>query len=100
MVDNGDSAKRLAVLEFGWTTDPRPNSLYHWHAVSESEQATYLVGAYQWARANWQPWIGLMSAIYIAAPYWTPNDEEYYWSITWPDGTVRPALRALAAMNK
>ena len=100
MAENGDGAKRLAVLEFGWTTDPRPNSLYHWHAVSESDQASYLVGAYQWARANWQPWIGLMSAIYIAAPYWTPNDEEYYWSITWPDGTVRPAFRALSAMNK
>lgn len=100
MVANGDAAKRIAVLEFGWTTDPRPNSPYRWHAVTEQQQADYLVGAYQWAREHWQPWIGLMSAIYIAAPYWTTNDEEYYWSITLPDGTPRPAYRALAAMAK
>jgi len=100
MVANGDSAKRLAVLEFGWTTDTRPNSPYRWHAVSETQQADYLVGAYQWAMEAWQPWIGFMSAIYVAAPYWTPNDEEYYWSITLPDGSVRPAYRALAAMKK
>jgi hypothetical protein len=100
MEENGDGAKRVAVLEFGWTTDNRPGSPYQWHAVTEQQQADYLVGAYEWARAHWQPWIGVMSAIYIAAPYWTPNDEEYYWSITRPDGTVRPAYRALAAMPK
>jgi hypothetical protein len=98
MVDNGDAKKRLAVLEFGWTTDPRPDSPYKWHAVTESLQADYLVGAYKWAQANWQPWIGTMSAIYIASPTWTANDEEYYWSITNPDGTVRPAYTALAKM--
>lgn len=100
MVDNGDAAKRVAVLEFGWTTDPRPDSPYKWHAVTEQQQADYLVGAYAWAKAHWQPWIGAMSAIYIAAPYWTPNDEEYYWSITLPDGTPRQAYRALAQMKK
>lgn len=100
MVDNGDAAKRLAILEFGWTTDPRPSSPYHWYAVTDQQQADYIVGAYQWATAHWQPWIGVMSLIYIAAPYWTQNDEEYYWSITNPDGTVRPAYRAIAAAKK
>ncbi len=100
MEQNGDSDKRIAVLEFGWTTDNRPNSPYRWHAVTEQEQADYLVRAYQWAREHWQPWIGVMSAIYIAAPYWTKNDEEYYWAITNPDGSVRPAYRALAALQK
>jgi polysaccharide biosynthesis protein PslG len=100
MVDNGDSKKRLAVLEFGWTTDNRPNSPYKWHAVTEQQQADYYVGAFKWAAEHWQPWIGTMSAIYIASPTWTPNDEEYFWSITKPDGTVRPAYTALAAMAK
>jgi hypothetical protein len=100
MEQHGDSSKRIAVLEFGWTSDPRPNSPYHWFAVTEQEQADYLVRAYQWAREHWQPWVGVMSAIYISAPYWTSKDEEYYWAITNPDGTVRPAFRALAAMQK
>lgn len=100
MVKNGDTKKQMAIVEFGWTTDKRPGSPYAWFGVTEQQQADYLVQAYQWARAHWQPWIGLMSMIYIAASYWTPNDEEYYWSITLPDGTVRPAYRALAAMPK
>lgn len=100
MEQNGDADKRIAVLEFGWTTDNRPNSPYRWHAVTEAEQADYFVRAYQWASEHWRPWIGAMSAIYIAAPYWTAKDEEYYWSITLPDGTVRPAYRALAALPK
>jgi len=100
MVDNGDAAKRLAILEFGWTTDPRPESPYAWHAVTEQQQADYLVGAFKWASEHWQPWIGVMSAIYIAAPTWTTNDEEYYWAITLPDGKARPAYQALAAMPK
>jgi hypothetical protein len=100
MVANGDSAKQVALLEFGWTTDNRSDSPYYWHAVTEQQQADYLVGAYGWAKAHWQPWIGVMSAIYISDPNWTPNDEEYYWSITRPDGTARPAYQALAALQK
>jgi hypothetical protein len=100
MVDNGDSKKRLVVLEFGWTTDDRPNSDYKWHAVTEQQQADYFVGAYKWAAEHWQPWIGTMSAIYIASPSWTPDDEEYYWSITKPDGSVRPAYTALAQVGQ
>jgi hypothetical protein len=100
MVDNGDASKRMAILEFGWTTDNRPTSPYKWHAVSDQEQADYFVRAYQWAQEHWRPWIGAMSAIYIASPSWTANDEEYYWSITLPDGTTRPAYREIAAMQK
>jgi len=97
MEANGDAKKSLAILEFGWTTDRRANSPYAWFGVTPDQQAQYLTGAYTWAQQHWQPWIGLMSMIYICAPYWTTNDEEYYWSITNPDGTVRPAYQALAA---
>jgi len=38
-----------------------------------------------------------MSIIYIPSSEWTPSDEQYYWSITNPDGTVRPAYDAIKA---
>jgi hypothetical protein len=103
MVHNGDGAKQVALLEFGWTSDPRPDSPYHWHAVSEEEKADYLVRAYRYAEENWQPWIGLMSLIYIADHYWTPDDEQYWWAITrpsYPRTTLQPAYLCLKEMPK
>ena len=95
MVQNGDQNKQMAIMELGWTSDPRPNSPYRWHAVTEEQKGEYLVRAIQYARQNWTPWAGLMSVIYIPDPSWTPSDEQYYWSITNPDGTVRPAYNSL-----
>jgi hypothetical protein len=100
MLANGDANKRVAVLEFGWTADTRPASPYFWHAVTEEEKAAYLVRAFEYAKKNWQPWIGSMSVIYIADPTWTKEHEQYYWSVTEPSGGVRPAFKALQAMSK
>ena len=103
MVEAGDADKQVVVLEFGWTVDARPDSPYRWHAVSEQEQADYLVRAYQWAKEHWQPWIGLMSLIYIANHDWTENDEQYWWAITyptWPVPKVHPAYDRLKEMPK
>ncbi|MBI4319868.1 MAG: cellulase family glycosylhydrolase [Chloroflexi bacterium] len=100
MVQNGDENKQVAVLEFGWTSDNRPGSPYAWHAVTEEEKADYLVRAYKYAKQNWFPWAGVMSAIYIAEPRWTKDDEQYYWSITGPDGSKRPAYDALKSLIK
>ncbi|MCL4459985.1 MAG: hypothetical protein M1136_06790 [Chloroflexi bacterium] len=99
MVKYGDEQKRIAILEFGWTSDPRPDSPYKWQSVSEAEKADYLVRAFQYAKEHWRPWIGAMTVIYIASPDWTPAQEQYYWSITNPDGTVRPAYTALKNMR-
>jgi len=96
----GDSHKQIAILEFGWTSDPRSMSPYHWHAVTEEQKAAYMVRAYQWARDHWSDWIGLMSLIYVADPDWTAENEEYWWAITNPDGTPRPAYKAVKGMNK
>jgi hypothetical protein len=41
-----------------------------------------------------------MTVIYVADPAWTKEHEQYYWSITDPDGSVRPAYRTLQAMPK
>jgi hypothetical protein len=103
MVEYGDADKQVAVLEMGWTTDPRPDSPYHWHAVTPEQQADYLVRAYRYAEEHWRPWIGLMTVLSIADPQWTPDDEQYWWAITeprWPRTEVRPAYDALREMEK
>ncbi len=102
MVKHGDADKQIYILEMGWTSDPvHPN--YAWHRVTEEQKADYLVRAYQYAKANWSPWIGLMSLIYIVDPSWTENDEQYWWAITypgWPSLKPRPAYTALKNMPK
>lgn len=95
MVKNGDEKKQVAVLEMGWSTDNRPGSPYAWHAVTESEKGEYIVRAYQYAQKNWSDWMGLMSTIYISAPHWTTNDEQYFWSLTDPDGKPRSSYDAI-----
>ncbi|MGI6374409.1 MAG: cellulase family glycosylhydrolase [Anaerolineae bacterium] len=103
MVKYGDTNKQVALLEFGWTSDPRPDSPYSWHAVSEQTKADYFVRAYQYAKANWSPWIGLMSLIYISDPDWTQQHEQYWWAITdpgWPELKPRAAYTALKNMPK
>ena len=103
MVENGDGDKQIALLEFGWASDPRPDSPYYWHFVTEEEKGDYLVRAYQYAKQNWAPWIGMMSLIYVADPDWTENSEQYWWAITYPDYPEmkwRPAYVAVKNMPK
>lgn len=99
MVRNGDAARQMAILETGWTTDQH-NPEYAWFAVDEATQARHLVAAYQWAADHWRPWVGLMSAIYIADTSWTDEDEERWWAITTPDNRTRQAYIDLANMAK
>ncbi len=98
MVQNGDQAKQIAIMEMGWTSDPRPESPYSWHAVTEDQKAEYLARAFQYAQQNWSPWVGIMSAIYIPDPRWTTAEEQYHWGITGPDGSVWPAYNALKSL--
>ena len=102
MVEHGDADKQVAIVEFGWTSDPRPASDYHWHAVTEEAKADYLVRAFRYARENWSPWVGLMVVVYVADPMWTPDHEQYWWAITEPSWELqlRPAYGALREMQK
>lgn len=98
----GDADKQVAVLEFGWTSDA-VHPEYAWHRVDEQTKADYFVRAYQWAKDNWSPWIGLMSLIYIADPDWTEDHEQYWWAISepgYPDFRARPAYLRLKEMPK
>ena len=102
MIKYGDADKQVAVLEMGWTTD-RLHPEYAWHAVDEQTQADYLVRAFKFARENWSPWIGLMTVIAFADPFWTEDDEQYWWTIVypdWPEIRVKPAYEALRDMPK
>ena len=100
MLNHGDEARQMAIMEFGYTTD-RVNPDYQWFAVTERQQADYLERAYEYAIANWRPWVGLMTLIYLPNPAWQPADEEYWWSILEPDGSEpRPAYITVANMRK
>ncbi len=67
MQDRGLGGKKVWATEFGWLTAPsNPDCLNdpswvgrQWQIVSEEKQAQNLVGAYQYAEANW-PWMGAM----------------------------------------
>lgn len=96
MVRNGDAAKQMWILEFGWTSDPI-HEAYSWHAVTEEQKADNIVNAYRWAYDWWSPWIGVMVLWTFSAPQWTPDQEEYWWAITEPDGTPRLAYNTFAA---
>jgi hypothetical protein len=97
MVEQGDADKQIAVLEMGATTDQRPGSPYAWFAVDRNAQGKVLVDAFHCARQMFAPWMGFMTVIYIPDPSWTQSNEQYWWSITNPDGTARPAYTALKA---
>jgi polysaccharide biosynthesis protein PslG len=99
MVARGDTHKQIAITEFGWTSDP-VNPAYAWFRVDEQTKADRIVRAYQYAKAHWSPWIGVMSLIYMASPDWTKTDEKYWWAITDPDGTPRAAYVRLKEMQK
>lgn len=105
MVANGDAAKQIAITEMGWTIDPRPDSIYHWFAVTPEQQGEYLARAYTYAAEHWRPWVGLMVALYYPSPAWTEDNEEYWWAIG--VSTIlpfamdhRPAWPALVQMRK
>ena len=83
MVAHGDAGKRIAILEFGWTSD-KVHPSYSWHAVSEQQKADYIVRAFKWAKEHWTPWIAVMTLIYMPDSDWTEQDEQYWWSITRP----------------
>ena len=66
----------MAIVEFGYTTE-QINPDYKWFRVTEAQQAEMLKRAYDYAIANWRPWVGLMALIYLPDSSWRQTDEEY-----------------------
>jgi len=94
MVKNGDADKKVWLLEFGWTSDTIHPS-YAWFAVSEAKKSANILKAFDYARQNWQPWIGVMTLWTVPDPTWTTEREEYWWAITNADGSARQAYADL-----
>lgn len=90
MVANGDGNKQVWATEFGWGVSSHPQQGYEYETDNtDQEQADWLVGAYQWGKA--QGWVGVM----------------FTWNLDFPSGENtafkiqgRPAFGALQAMPK
>lgn len=100
MLNYDDAERQMAIMEFGYTTE-QINPDYKWFSVTEAQQAEMLERAYEYAIANWRPWVGLMVLIYLPDADWQPADEEFWWSIVEPDtGLPRDAFYTVANMRK
>ena len=103
MQANGLGHKTVWATEFGWIVAPPSSCLSEpgwsgriWQIVTEQKQADNLVGAFQYAAANW-PWMGAMFVFNLnfnQAGYPTCEQMRYY------AVQDRPAETALAAMPK
>lgn len=96
--------KPIWATEFGWIVAPPGDCLddpgwqgREWQIVSEAKQASNLVGAYQYADANW-PWMGVMTFFNLdfnRPGLYDDCEQMRYYAIL-----GRPAQPALAAMPK
>lgn len=104
MQQQGLGDKKVWATEFGWITRPPAECLSDptwggraWQIVSDERQAENLVGAFQYAEAQW-PWMGAMfvSNLDFAQNPALPSCEPMrYYSIK-----SKPAESALKAMSK
>ena len=100
MLDNGDGAKQVWLTEFGWTTANQAPGFEYGNQISESDQAQYLVRAFEIARTEW-PWVGVMFVWNLNFSTMTqPSDEKYPWSVLYADWSPRPSYLALKNMPK
>lgn len=95
----GDN-RPIWITEFGWTTANPASGYEYGQFVSEAQQATYLVRAFEIARIRW-PWVtGMFVWNLNFSTIVGPDDEKGPWSVLNPDWSPRPSYRALAAMPK
>ncbi len=107
MVDNADAATPMWATEVGWlmTSSNDLGIYFNWMKVSPQQQADYLVGAMQYAQANW-PWMQRMfvfnldhsTAMWCGGPCYPPGTSVHWFSVLNPDRTPRPAFTALQGL--
>ncbi len=90
----GDGDKQIWAIEFGWVLHPGDSCRNEWdwperwwQIVSEAEQATNLVGAYQYAYHNW-PWMGVMNFFnldFATVPWYDDCQPMRWYSVVYRD---------------
>jgi hypothetical protein len=110
MEEFGDAGTPVWATEFSWIVE-RPDcdpDGHSWAEVTETQQADYLVSAYQYAHEHW-PWMGPMFLIldFGVPPYYSRCEPLRWYSIYYrPYGQwgttplARPAVGGLTAMEK
>ncbi len=93
MVRYGDAGKPVWATEMGWRVGGDGAGQ---PGVTPAQQASYLVGAFERARALW-PWLQLMAVWNLGGER---GGEWADYSLLSPDGSPRPAYQALARMDK
>jgi polysaccharide biosynthesis protein PslG len=99
MVRYGDN-RPVWVTEFGWTTENQAAGYEYGAEISEEDQATYLVQAFEWTEREW-PWVTGMFVWNLNFSTLVPEeDEKFPWSVLYADWSPRPAYHALQQMPK
>ncbi len=94
MVARGAAEKPIWATEMGWAVAPGATANYA--TVSPTEQAAYLVGAFQRAAREW-PWLQMLAVWNLGGE----NHPEWHgFSLLAPDGSPRPAFLALQQVNQ
>jgi len=102
MEKNGDGAKPIWILEYGWNAAPEsiPDSRLIWGRVTEEQQAQYTVRGITLARNNW-PWAGVFSIWYFRqVGDIPPTNPEYYFRMVDADFAPRPVYFSVSAASK
>jgi hypothetical protein len=96
MVRNGDAIKPIWLSEMGWNSVP-DGLPQNFGQVSEAQQATYAVEAYERTEADW-PWLGVVYYWFFKRAADFEKDQAfYYFQAMEPDFTPLPVWNALAA---
>lgn len=99
MLEYGDTMHLLWVTEFGWPSVEGMGAMEvtgweYAREVSESQQAQYIVRAFQMGEER--PWVAMMFLWNLnMATVWGPGDPTSAYSLLRPDGSYRPAYIAL-----
>ncbi|HMA33615.1 MAG TPA: O-antigen ligase family protein [Chloroflexia bacterium] len=105
MERNGDGAKGIWSLEYGWISLPADwatnpaNKPGIWGNTDEDTQASYLLDGYRRARAEW-PWMGPLFVWHMRDPAPLPHEPQPYFGILNADWSPRPAYVALQRYSR
>lgn len=98
MERNGDAAKAVWILEYGWNAAPDsiPDSRLIWGRVTEAQQAEYTVEGIDISQTEWD-WVGVVSIWFFRqVGDIGPSNPEAYFRMVDVDFTPRPVYFAVS----